>query len=49
LNGVADNPIFVPDWKLTLTGANFQGTPVALPEDMAGIAITMVCVCPSGA
>ncbi len=44
LNGVGDNPIFVPDMKLTLTGANFQGTPVALPMDMAGISITMVSV-----
>jgi histidine ammonia-lyase len=44
LNGVGDNPIFIPDLKLTLTGANFQGSPVALPMDMAGIAITMVCV-----
>jgi len=44
LNGVGDNPIFVPELKLTLTGANFQGTPVSLPMDMAGIAITMVCV-----
>lgn len=44
LNGVGDNPIFVPEQKLTLTGANFQGTPVALPMDMAGAAITMVCV-----
>jgi histidine ammonia-lyase len=44
LNGVGDNPIFVPEQKLTLTGANFQGSPVALPMDMAGIAITMVCV-----
>jgi histidine ammonia-lyase len=44
LNGVGDNPIFVPEMKLTLTGANFQGTPVSLPMDMAGIAITMVCV-----
>src|SRR3989339_1392420 len=44
LNGVGDNPIFVPEMKLTLTGANFQGSPVALPMDMAGIAITMVCV-----
>src|SRR5512134_3897892 len=44
LNGVGDNPIFVPEDKLTLTGANFQGTPVSLPMDMAGIAITMVCV-----
>lgn len=44
LNGVADNPIFLPDAKLALTGANFQGTPVALPMDMVGAAITMVCV-----
>jgi len=44
LNGVGDNPIFVPEKKLTLTGANFQGSPVALPMDMAGMAITMVCV-----
>jgi histidine ammonia-lyase len=44
LNGVGDNPIFVPELNLTLTGANFQGTPVSLPMDMAGIAITMVSV-----
>lgn len=44
LNGVADNPIFLPQEKLTLTGANFQGTPVALPMDMVGAAVTMVCV-----
>ncbi len=44
LNGVGDNPIFVPEDRLTLTGANFQGSPVSLPMDMAGAAITMVCV-----
>ncbi|HUH99215.1 MAG TPA: aromatic amino acid ammonia-lyase [Anaerolineales bacterium] len=44
LNGVGDNPVFVPEMKLTLTGANFQGSPVSLPMDMAGAAITMVCV-----
>ncbi len=44
LNGVGDNPIFVPEQNLTLTGANFQGSPVSLPMDMAGAAITMVCV-----
>lgn len=44
LNGVGDNPIFVPEKQLTLTGANFQGSPVSLPMDMAGAAITMVCV-----
>ena len=44
LNGVGDNPIWLPEFKLTLTGANFQGSPVSLPMDMAGVAITMVCV-----
>jgi histidine ammonia-lyase len=44
LNGVGDNPIFLPEYKLTLTGANFQGTPVSLPMDMAGAAITMISV-----
>lgn len=44
LNGVGDNPIFLPEYNLTLTGANFQGTPVCLPMDMAGAAITMISV-----
>ena len=44
LNGVGDNPIFIPEDKLTLTGANFQGTPVSLPMEMVGQAITMVSV-----
>ena len=44
LNGVGDNPIFLPDARLTLTGANFQGSPVSLPMDMVGAAVTMVCV-----
>ena len=44
LNGVGDNPVFFTDEKLTLTGANFQGTPVALPMDMVGAAVTMVSV-----
>jgi len=44
LNGVGDNPIFLPEYRLTMTGANFQGSPVSLPMDMAGAAITMVCV-----
>jgi histidine ammonia-lyase len=44
LNGVGDNPIFLPEFRLTLTGANFQGSPVSLPMDMISAAITMVCV-----
>ncbi|MCK4345502.1 MAG: aromatic amino acid lyase, partial [Bacteroidales bacterium] len=44
LNGVGDNPVFFPEENLQLTGANFQGSPVSLPMDMAGAAITMVSV-----
>lgn len=44
LNGVGDNPVFFPDEDIQISGANFQGTPVALPMDMVGIAITMVSV-----
>lgn len=44
LNGVGDNPIFFPEEDMQLSGANFQGTPVAVPMDMAGAAITMVSV-----
>ncbi len=44
LNGVGDNPIFFADEELVLTGANFQGTPVSLPMEMVGTAVTMVSV-----
>jgi histidine ammonia-lyase len=44
LNGVGDNPLFFPDEDLALSGANFQGSPIALPMDMIGAAVTMVCV-----
>jgi histidine ammonia-lyase len=44
LNGVGDNPIFIAEDDLTLTGANFQGTPVSLPMEIVGTAVTMVSV-----
>ena len=44
LNGVGDNPIFFPEENLHLSGANFQGTPVSVPMDMAGACITMISV-----
>lgn len=44
LNGVGDNPVFFPEEDLQLSGANFQGSPIGLPMDMAGIAITMVSI-----
>lgn len=44
LNGVGDNPIFFPDRNIQISGANFQGSPVCVPMDMAGACITMVSV-----
>jgi histidine ammonia-lyase len=44
INGVGDNPIFLPDVNTVLTGANFQGTPISLPLDMVGASIAMVSV-----
>jgi len=44
LNGVGDNPIFLTEEAEVLTGANFQGTPVALPMEMIGIGLSMVSV-----
>jgi histidine ammonia-lyase len=44
LNAVADNPVFFPEDGEFLTGANFQGYPVSLPMDLAGMALTAVCV-----
>jgi histidine ammonia-lyase len=43
-NGVGDNPLFLPEDGVVLTGANFQGTPVSMPLDTLGGAVTMVCV-----
>jgi len=44
MNGVGDNPVFFPDEDLQLSGANFQGTPISVPMDIAGVVVTMVCV-----
>jgi histidine ammonia-lyase len=44
LNGAADNPIFFPDDNLVLTGANFQGVPMALPLELLGTSVTMLAV-----
>ncbi len=42
LNHAADNPTFFPDEELVLTGANFQGTPMAFALEMVGMAVTTV-------
>lgn len=45
LNGVGDNPIFFEDDGGTcLTGANFQGTPLAFGLELVGTAVTTVSV-----
>ena len=44
LNGIGDNPIFLPDDDVVLTGANFQASPISVPLDMLGATVTMVCV-----
>ena len=44
LNGVGDNPIFFVKENMQLSGANFQGTPVSLPLDNLGAAVTMISV-----
>ncbi len=44
LNSAADNPTFFPDEELVLTGANFQGTPMAFALELLGMAVTTVCV-----
>lgn len=44
LNHAADNPVFFPDEELVLTGANFQGTPMAFALELLGTAVTTVGV-----
>jgi len=43
INGVGDNPLFFPDeGGICLTGANFQGTPLAFALEYLGIAMTTI-------
>jgi histidine ammonia-lyase len=42
LNHAADNPVFFPDDDLVLTGANFQGTPLAFALELVGMSVTTV-------
>jgi histidine ammonia-lyase len=44
LNHAADNPTFFPDEELVLTGANFQGTPMAYALELVGMSTTTVAV-----
>ncbi len=40
LNHAADNPVFFPDEEVVLTGANFQGTPLAFALELVGLSVT---------
>jgi histidine ammonia-lyase len=42
LNHAADNPTFFPEEELVLTGANFQGTPMAFALELLGMSVTTV-------
>jgi histidine ammonia-lyase len=42
LNHAADNPTFFPEEDLVLTGANFQGTPMAFALELVGMSLTTV-------
>ncbi|MBT7617798.1 MAG: aromatic amino acid lyase, partial [Calditrichaeota bacterium] len=42
LNGVGDNPIFFPEDNEVISGANFQGTPMAFALEYMAIATTTV-------
>ncbi|MGZ4814158.1 MAG: HAL/PAL/TAL family ammonia-lyase [Terriglobales bacterium] len=44
LNHAADNPVFFPDEELVLTGANFQGTPMAFALELLGTSMTTIAV-----
>ncbi len=44
LNHAADNPVFFPDEDLVLTGANFQGTPMAFALELLGMSVTTATV-----
>ncbi len=42
LNHAADNPTFFPDEELVISGANFQGTPMAFALELLGTSVTTV-------
>ncbi len=44
LNGVSDNPIFFPEDDTVISGANFQGSPIAFATEFLGMSITTLCV-----
>jgi len=44
LNGVGDNPLFFPETDDVVTGANFQGTPLAFGLELMGVGVTTIGV-----
>jgi len=44
LNGVSDNPIFFPEEDTVISGANFQGSPIAFATEFLGMSIATISV-----
>ena len=44
LNGVSDNPIFFPEDDTVISGANFQGSPIAFATEFLGMSIATLSV-----
>ncbi|HER00346.1 MAG TPA: histidine ammonia-lyase [candidate division Zixibacteria bacterium] len=44
LNGVSDNPIFFPEDDTVISGANFQGSPIAFATEFMGMTVTTISV-----
>jgi histidine ammonia-lyase len=42
MNSACDNPLFFPEYGISLTGGNFHGQPISLAMDFLGIALTFV-------
>ena len=42
INSAADNPLFFTEDKISLTGGNFHGQPIAMSLDLLGIALANV-------
>ena len=44
LNGVSDNPIFFPEDDTVISGANFQGSPIAFATEFLGLSLVTISV-----
>jgi len=44
LNGISDNPVFFPEDDEVISGANFQGSPIAFATEFLGMSVTTLSV-----